>query len=92
MQAEKRPIWHESSVEPNSSDASRFSLRQHSLMSRWVTPSGAGREIKPEVSCREENPGGPAGAGGEALSAFEKDGLSPVKSIRYRYGFLHLRA
>ncbi len=64
MRVEKRPLWHEFSVDPNPSDACTFSLRQPGLMSRLVTPSGAGREIKLEASCRGGNPGGPAGAGG----------------------------
>ncbi len=68
MRVEKRPLWHEFSVDPNPSDACTFSLRQPGLMSRLVTPSGAGREIKLEVSCRGGNPGGPAGAGGGAHS------------------------
>src|SRR5258707_7753911 len=68
MRVEKRPLWHEFSVDPNPSDACTFSLRQPGLMSRLVTPSGAGREIKLEASCRGGNPGGPAGPGGRPHS------------------------
>src|SRR5258707_9127734 len=89
MRVEKRPLWHEFSVDPNPSDACTFSLRQPGLMSRLVTPSGAGREIKLEASCRGGNPGGPAGAGGgphpkpqmtPLLKHYPEGPLSPANS------------